>query len=73
MANGKKAEISYAACPREIPLGTMIEIEGLGTYECGDRTAEWVDGRYDLFTGYGQEAYDQAINNGIQYKKVTIK
>ena len=48
MANGKKAAIGYVACPRRIKLGTKILING-AKYECGDRTAKWVDGRFDIF------------------------
>lgn len=70
MTNGLPAQIGYVACPRDVPLGTKIKIETLGTFECGDRTAKWVDGRYDVFLGYGQEAYKEAINFGIKLLSV---
>lgn len=71
MANGKRAEVGYIACPRKIPLGTKIELLG-AIYECGDRTAKWVDGRYDVFMGYGQESYDKAIQFGKQELLIEI-
>ena len=70
MANGLPAEIGYIACPRTIPLGTMVEIDTLGTFECGDRTAKWVDGRYDVFMGYSEEAYNEAIEFGVKLLKI---
>ena len=72
MANGKKAEIGYIACPREIELGTKVEIEGK-TYECGDRTAKRYDGRFDVFMGYGEEAHREALNFGIRKLIVAIQ
>lgn len=65
MANGKKAHLGAIACPRSVKLGTRVTINGT-TYTCADRTARWVDGRYDIFMGYGQEAYDAAIKFGNQ-------
>lgn len=72
MANGIKAQEGYAACPRAYSLGTKVEIEGYGNYICGDRTASWVDGRFDIFTGYGDEGYNEAIAFGKRTLKVTI-
>lgn len=73
MANGKKAEVGYAACPRDIKLGTKIKIDGIGELICGDRTARSVDGRYDVFMGYGKEAYQKSLEFGKQTLTVTIK
>jgi len=65
MANGIPAQEGYVACPRRFALGTKVEIDG-DEYICGDRTAERFDGRFDIFMGYGSEAYAQAINFGIR-------
>ena len=35
------------ACPREISLGTVVEIRG-SVYVCEDRTARKFDGRFDI-------------------------
>ena len=71
MASGKKAYIGAVACPREIKLGTQVEINGI-VYNCEDRTARFVDGRYDIFMGYGESSYNEAINFGVKNLKITI-
>lgn len=71
MANGAKAHIGAVACPRSIPLGTLVRLGG-HQYSCEDRTARWVDGRFDIFMGYGEAAYKQALENGIQFLTLTI-
>ena len=72
MANGKPAKIGYVACPRYLALGTIVELLGT-TFECGDRTAKWVDGRFDVFMGYGKEAHEDALNFGIKNLTIVIK
>lgn len=72
MASGKRAYVGAVACPRSIPLGTRVEIGSLGTYICEDRTATYVDGRYDIFFGYTQEDYYAALEFGKQYMTITI-
>lgn len=72
MASGKPAYIGAAACPRSIPLGTVIKIDGIGEVTCEDRTAVRVDGRFDVFFGYTQADHTRAINWGRPTKKVTI-
>lgn len=71
MANGKKAHIGAVACPRVIKLGTQVRINGL-TYICSDRTAKRYDGRFDIFWGFGYEAYRQALVYGIKQIQVEI-
>lgn len=34
-------------CASPLPLGTVVEIEGLGAYEVQDRTAQFIVDRYD--------------------------
>lgn len=71
MANGKPAKVGYIACPRYLPLGAIVELLG-ASYECGDRTAKWVDGRFDVFIGYGKESHRKALNFGIKTIEVTV-
>ena len=71
MANGEKAHIGAIACPRGIPFGTKFLIDRQ-VFTCKDRTATWVGDRYDIFTGYGIEAYQQAKAFGLQYHDVYI-
>jgi len=72
MANGIKAKIGYVACPRQWKLGTKIEVEGMGTFECGDRYRKDLSDRIDVFMGYGEEAHQKAIEFGKQIKSVEI-
>lgn len=72
MANGKRAYVGAAACPRRIPLGTWVNIDGIGIVVCEDRTALWTDGRFDVFIGYDQSAYQRALQFGKSVKLVTI-
>lgn len=71
MANGVRAYVGAVACPRNIKLGTKVEIDGI-MYECADRTAKFVDGRFDIFFGYGQESYDRAIQFGKKKSEIII-
>lgn len=71
MASGKRAYVGAIACPREIKLGTKVEIDGQD-YTCEDRTAKYLNGRFDVFIGYGQESYDKAIIFGKQNKEIIV-
>ena len=71
MANGKLATIGYVACPRSIPLGTKVEIFGK-VYECGDRLSSQFKNRFDIWFGYGREAYQRALEFGKQKAEVVI-
>lgn len=68
---GLQPKTNTAACPRNIPLKTKVLIGDL-VYECQDRTAKRLDGRYDLFFGYNKKAYDRAIKFGKQKLEVKI-
>lgn len=65
MASGKRAYIGAVACPRDIQLGTKVFLDGI-EYTCEDRTAKEYDGRYDIFVGFGKEAYEKAKEYGVQ-------
>jgi len=60
------------ACPRAYPLGTKVKIDGQ-KYICDDRTAKWADGRWDIFYGYSESDYQEAIKYGKQLKEVIIQ
>lgn len=72
MANRKKAHIGAVACPRNIELGTKVKIGDLGVFTCEDRTALWVDGRFDIFMGFGTSSYEKAKDFGKRQLAVTI-
>ena len=54
------------ACGQEIPFGTEIYIEGLGTYVCEDRGVP--NGWIDVFVN----SHEQALQLGLQYKDCYI-
>lgn len=70
MASGKPAYVGAVACPRHIPLGTKLEIAGLGEFTCEDRYSKRLEERIDIFMGYGQESYDWAVSFGKQQREV---
>ena len=71
MANGEKAHHGAIACPREIPLYTKVKIDNI-IYYCKDRTHKKYNGRFDIFFGYGKNAYKLALNFGKQKKEIII-
>ena len=48
MASGKHVYAGACAGPRSVPLGTIVLIAGK-RYVVEDRTAWWVEGRYDIW------------------------
>jgi len=72
-ASGQYGKEGVAACPRNIPFGTIIEIQGQ-RYICLDRYAQYLDKQrdyatYDLwFTGSNAEA----IKKGISKEEVVV-
>jgi hypothetical protein len=75
MANGKPAQRGFVACPRKLSLGTIVEIGGV-EYECGDRTALWVEKKYgptfDIFFGYDEISHQNALLFGRKSLEVKI-
>jgi 3D (Asp-Asp-Asp) domain-containing protein len=45
-----------AACPPEMPFGTKIDIQGIGTVTCHDRGGAIKDKRIDVWAGVGMDA-----------------
>ena len=71
-ASGKMASKDIIACPYNIPLGTVVEIEGIGKFICGDRTARWIQEKYGDTFDLWFENYIEAKKFGRQYKEVVI-
>jgi 3D (Asp-Asp-Asp) domain-containing protein len=71
MASGRRAYVGAVACPRKYPLGTEVEIEGK-KYVCEDRTAKYLDGRFDIFAGFTQADYQRALRWGVRTLEVKI-
>ncbi len=71
-ASGTNPEASRTvACPRKIELGTKVEIDGK-IYVCEDRTAQSVDGRYDIYYGDDRQAWLLAKEYGVQKHLIKI-
>lgn len=62
MASGKTVYIGAVACPRDMALGTVIEVKGYGTYTCEDRKKVGVEG-FDLYAGTISEAKQFGVKN----------
>lgn len=62
------------SCASPLPFGTMVEIEGLGTYVVHDRMAQWVVDQYGeaLIDLYFSD-HEAAKAFGLQYLNVNVK
>lgn len=70
MASGKPAYVG-AIATNFLPLGTKVEIEG-EIYIVEDRHSKRLEDRIDIFQGYGDKAYHDAVHYGKQIKRVKI-
>jgi 3D (Asp-Asp-Asp) domain-containing protein len=68
VASGKIAEIGMVAS-NLFPFGTKLLIGGQ-EYVVEDRISKRYNNRLDIWQGYGEEAYQTALQKGIQYKEV---
>ena len=71
-AAGKELQegVSVAA---SLPLGTKINIDGIGEYEVQDKIAKWVLEKYDnKVIGIYFESHEDAQSFGLQHKEVSI-
>ena len=53
----KVAEKRTLACPRELPFGTKIRIEGMGEYRCEDRGGAIKGNKIDIYMETKKEAF----------------
>lgn len=68
-ASGKRVEAGVtAACPRELPFGTRVEIEGVGERTCTDRGGAIKGKRIDVY----MTEIDDALTFGRRELSVTI-
>lgn len=65
MASGKPVYVGAVACPRNLKLGTRVEIDG-NTYQCEDRYATWVDAKR------GMPTIDIFVNGNPQGNSVKV-
>ena len=70
MASGKPVYVGAVACPRNLKLGTEVQIDG-STYRCEDRYATWVDAKrgmptIDIFVDGSPKGNSVKVVNVIQ-------
>lgn len=57
-ASGRRVEANRTlACPKQYKFGTMIEIEGMGTYVCEDRGGAIKGNHFDIYMPTKKEAF----------------
>lgn len=63
IGSGNVELVEGVHCASSLPLGTIVEVEGLGTYEVQDRPADWVLEKYgDKVIDIYFENHDDAMN-----------
>jgi len=67
MASGNKVYEGAVACPRDIPFGTIVEIDEY-IYICEDRTHLRYDGIFDIL----MFSREEALNWGKQIKEIKL-
>ena len=71
-AAGKELEAGLSVAA-SLPLGTKINIDGIGEYEVQDKIANWVLEKYDnKVIDIYFETHEDAQSFGLQHKKVSI-
>ena len=66
-ASQKQVKKGIIACPREIPFGSKVEIEGKA-YICEDRMSKKFNDRFDIWF----ESTEEALEWGRQTKMVVV-
>ncbi len=69
MASGKTVYEGAIACPRDITLGTVIEVKGYGTFTCEDRKSLEHNGEFDIYS----ESIEEAIQFGVKNLEWRVK
>jgi len=68
-ANGYKLKpedaFKVAACPPDMPFGTMLYIMGIGEVKCVDRGGAIKDKRIDVWAGYGMDGLRNIARNQV--------
>lgn len=70
-ASGVKPYVGSVACARGLKFGSIVVIDGL-VYSCQDRLHPRFDHRIDIWAGDDEEAYQRAINYGVQNKVIQL-
>lgn len=72
IGSGNVELIEGVHCASPLPLGTVVDIEGVGTYEVQDNVADWIANKYgDKVIDIYFESHDDAVEFGKTVAKVT--
>lgn len=63
MASGKTVYVGAVACPRNMPLGTVVEVKGYGDFICEDRKSLEHDGEFDIYSATVSDAIQFGVKN----------
>ena len=66
--------VAGVSCASPLPFGTVVEVEGLGTYIVQDRTASWVAEKYDnKVIDIYFDSHEAACEFGLQFANVYVE
>lgn len=66
--------VAGVSCASPLPFGTVLEVEGVGTYIVQDRTASWVVDKYgENIVDIYFDDHQAALEFGLQYRNVYMK
>lgn len=66
--------VAGVSCASPLPFGTVVEVEGLGTYIVQDRTASWVAEKYDnKVIDIYFDSHEAACEFGLKYANVYVE
>jgi len=72
-ASGNVIYKGAVAAPRDIPFGTVVEIDDEGFYVVEDRGSAIMEGnnsyRLDIWKGFGEDALNKAMSWGLRQRK----
>lgn len=66
--------VAGVSCASPLPFGTVVEVEGLGTYIVQDRTASWVAEKYDnKVIDIYFDSHEAGCEFGLKYANVYVE
>lgn len=66
--------VAGVSCASPLPFGTVVEVEGLGTYIVQDRTASWVAEKYDnKVIDIYFDSHEAACEFGLKFANVFVE
>ena len=66
--------VAGVSCASPLPFGTVVDVEGLGTYIVQDRTASWVAEKYDnKVIDIYFDSHEAACEFGLKFANVYVE